>query len=97
MNPREYYYGDIKKWIMMGDSLPDDREQVKNLKKALDEAIDETAELPNGELRIRAIELILFKKTRTYEGVAQELHYDWRTVQNWITAFVNLVGKKAGF
>lgn len=95
--PNEYYYNDIKKWIMGMSDLPVDRVQVAVLKTAFNEARKETEKLPNGELRIRAIDEVLVNKTRTYEGVAQEIHYDWRTVQNWVTSFVNLVGRKAGF
>lgn len=95
--PKEYYYYDVKKWIKMKDKLPDSRLQVALFKQAYKDAIEETEEMSNGALRIKAINEILIKKTRTYEGVAQEIHYDWRTVQNWVTAFVNLVGKKAGF
>lgn len=86
--PKEYYYGDIKKWIMAMDKLPPQRIQVKVFKSAYAEAIKETANLPNGELRLKAIDEILIKKTRTYTGVAQEIHYDWRTVQNWITSLL---------
>lgn len=95
--PREYYYTAIKKWIMMSDKLPSDRLQMQTFQRALHDAIDETSKMSNGELRMIAIDEILFAKTKTYEGVAQELHYDWRTIQNWITAFINLVGQKAGF
>ena len=95
--PREYYYGDIKKWIMRKDKLPESRLQVNVLLSAFDEAMAQTAKLDNGELRLKAIEDILINKTKTYIGVAQEIHYDWRTVQNWVTSFVNLVGQLAGF
>lgn len=95
--PKEYYYTDIKKWIMMSDKLPNDRPQMQTFQRALHDAIDETSKLSNGELRMIAIDEILFAKTKTYEGVAQELHYERRTVQGWITSFVNLVGELAGY
>ena len=95
--PKEYYYSSIKKWIMMYDYLPDDRPQVQAFRLAFEKAIKATAEMANGELRIYAIESILIDKTKTYEGVAQELHYERRTVQGWITSFVNLVGGLAGY
>lgn len=95
--PKEYYYGDIKKWIMMIDRLPTDREQTEKLKKAIAEAYDETSRMQDGLVRLIAIDKVLFEKKETYTGVADDLHYDWRTIQNWVTAFVNLVGKKAGY
>ncbi len=67
------------------------------LMKAIYETEAFTLKLPNGEARMKAVEEILYKKRKNYDGMALELHYDWRTVQNWITSFVNSVGKKAGY
>ncbi len=64
---------------------------------ALKDAFEETRKLPNGELRIKAVQDILINKTKTYDGVALELYYDRKTIQNWVNSFVNLVGKKAGY
>lgn len=64
---------------------------------AIKKSLEETKKLPNGEERLKAIDVVLIKKTKTAEGAALDMHYSWRTVQNWITSFVNLVGRNAGF
>ena len=96
--PRYYWYGNVKKMIMKHDILENDRSlQASILRFAIEEAMDETAKLPHGEERIQAIDDILFKNEKSYESVAREFHYEQRTIQGWITSFVNLVGKKAGY
>lgn len=94
--PREYYYWDIKKWLGDIDRLPN-RERVQDLRRAVEEVNSETLKKNNGQLRMKAVKAILFDKRSTYIGMAQELDYDWRTIQNWVTAYINQVGKKAGF
>lgn len=96
--PRYYWYGSIRKMIMSLDLVKKERTlQATIFTRALEDAIEETKKLPNGDLRLKAVEEILIKKTKTYEGVALEVNYESRTVQNWVTSFVNLVGKKAGY
>lgn len=94
--PRYKWYGVIKKLIMTEYYLGD-TEQARQLKKAMDDARKETALLHNGDLRLKAIDLILIDKTMTYEGVAQEVNYEARNVQRWINTYINAVGKKAGY
>ena len=71
--------------------------QATLFNKAIKDALNETARLPQGDLRIIAIKEILIEKTKTIEGVSQELFYGEHTVQNWIISFIKLVGRKAGF
>ena len=96
--PRYYWYSNVKNMIMKNDILENDRSlQASILRYAIEEALDDTEKLPHGEERIKAINDVLFKKTKTYESVAREFHYEQRTIQGWITSFVKLVGKKAGY
>jgi len=71
--------------------------QEKIFKEAIEVVISATLELPDGDLRLRAVKEIMWDKTKTYEGVGRELNYEWRTIQNWVNRFVNMVGKAAGF
>jgi len=97
-HPKHYWYGSIRKMIMSSELIKKERTlQATIFSRALEDAIDETRKLPNGELRLKAVDEILIKKTKTYEGVALDVCYERKTVQNWVTSFVNLVGKKAGF
>lgn len=96
--PKHYWYGSIRKMIMSSDLIKNERTlQATIFARAFEDAIEETRKLPNGELRLKAVDEILIKKTKTYEGVALEVSYERKTIQNWVTSFVNLVGKKAGY
>ena len=64
---------------------------------AIKNALEDTAELVDGESRLKAIEMINFQKTHTIDGAAMEVSASRRTVQRWNSEFVNLVGKNAGF
>lgn len=97
--PRFYWYGIARKMVMQ---YPRYKTGVKSVQEqrfadAIEKVYNETASLPDGKARALAIDEILFKKTSTYEGIGQRLHYDWRTIQNWINKFINSVGKEAGF
>ena len=65
--------------------------------KAIEQALEDTAKLSDGELRLKAIQLIYFDKTDTIDGAALKVHASRRTVQRWCSAFINLVGRYAGF
>lgn len=96
--PRYYWYNSVKKIIMQYPRLKDDAsKQAVQYVEAIEIAIADTKKLENGNERMTAIDDILFKKTRTIDGVAIKLNYHWRTIQNWITDFIKLVGKKVGF
>lgn len=96
--PRYYWYGIVRQMVMASSKVKNERSmQSAIFTNAMNDAIDETLKLPNGELRIKAVDEVLIRKTKTIEGVAQEVHYERRTVQGWINSFVNLVGKKAGY
>lgn len=96
--PRHYWYGSIKKMIMKSEQIKKERTlQATIFTHALEDAIEETKKLPNGELRLKAVDQILIKQTKNYEGVAFDFNYERKTIQNWVTSFVNLVGRKAGF
>lgn len=96
--PRYYWYGSVKKMISRYTILAQESSlQSAIFQKAIDISLEETKKLPNGEERVKAIEIILIKQTKTAEGVALEMNYSWRTIQNWITSFVNMVGRNAGF
>lgn len=65
--------------------------------EAIKRAIAETELLPDGKLRIRAVEMIYMKRTHTTDGAAYKLNASRRTVQRWLTDFVDLVALYAGY
>ncbi len=58
---------------------------------AVKKAIETTMRYRNGDLRIRVIDLMYWKKTHTMEGAAMQTHVSIRTAQDWHNAFVELV------
>ena len=98
-NPTEQWYGIVRKMI----SLTKYYKSTESMQFTLiDKAIAETnKELlknnVNGQLIIRAVDLILIKQTKNYEGAAMELHYDSKVIRMWISKYVYEVGKRAGY
>lgn len=96
--PRYYWYEAVKKMIKMYPKIKNEHTvQATIFGHAIEDALEETKKLPNGDLRVKAVMDILIDQTSTYEGVGLQIHYDWRTIQNWVNSFVKLVGKKAGY
>ncbi len=96
--PRYYWNNIVKKMITRYPVLRNESSIQAGLYIwAIESALKETEQLTNGQQRIKAIEDVYFKKTKTCEGVALELNFSNRTVQYWLNDFVNLVGAKAGF
>lgn len=96
--PKHYWYGNVKRLIMSYDKLKEDHTlQATIMLHAIDDAKEETLRLPHGEERIRTIDAVLIKQTKTIDGMTIELHYEERTVRSWVQSFVNLVGRKAGY
>lgn len=97
MRPKHYWYGIVKKQIMMNKVADKSKLQTLIIENAIQEANKETKRLPNGELRLKAVNDILIIQRCTYDGVALEMHYSEKTIKNWINSYVNLVGRKAGY
>lgn len=97
-HPRHWWYTDVKRAVMHSPSFQHKTQpEYQRYREAIDKALEDVSKMNNAEERMFAIEEILFKKTLTIDGVALRLNYSWRVVQNWITEFVNLVGKYKGF
>ena len=95
---RNYWYGIVLKMLQRYPGIKDEETiQSSIFTMAINKALDETRELPDGELRITAMEMIYFKGTHSIDGAALELHSSRRTIQRWCSSFVYLVGKHAGY
>ena len=55
----------------------------ENVISAVEFAMRMQSVYPNGQERIKMIELVYFKRTHTLEGAAMECHYADRTVKRW--------------
>jgi hypothetical protein len=92
------WYEPVKKLIRiskhhpMGSSI-----QFDAIHTAMEEVNTEIFNEPQGNLKFYAINSYLVNETKTYDGVALELHYSASVIQGWVSDYINRVGKKAGF
>lgn len=95
--PKHKWYGSVKKQIMDRAWENPNSFQDFLMQKAMYEATQKTLKLPNGEDRMDAVEKILIQQEKNYDGVAMEMYTSRPTIERWITSFVNMVGKEAGY
>lgn len=95
--PRYYWYNIVKGLIKKSSSISEISLQSTILNTAMIQAETDTLKLPNGDLRMYAVRALLIDQNSTIERVCEEVNYQERTVQGWISSYVNLVGKKAGY
>ena len=87
----------IRKYKFMKDVSP--KEMTETEQKELDSvkaAIESTLLLNEGELRIKLVDIIFWKKTHTLEGAAMILNVSYRTARRWHTEFILTVAKEFG-
>lgn len=94
--PKYCWYGFVKKMIMSG-YYNQDTENAQKLRTAMQDVEAQIMELPNGAERMTAIDEILIRHTKTYDGVALELHYHKNIIKRWVAQYVNQVGKRGGW
>ena len=63
---------------------------------AVEAALSEIRALPDGQSRVRLVELIYFRRVNTLEGAAMALHCSARTARRWHADFVVRVGRNFG-
>lgn len=73
--------------VAMRQLSPPDQRKLDAVQKA----IGTTARYSNGDLRLRVIDLLYWRRTHTMEGAACSVHVSVRTAQAWHGAFVELV------
>ena len=61
--------------------------------RAVESAIREAEALPNGEARLKLIDLVHWKRTHNLEGAAVELHFSEATAKRYHGDFVRAVGR----
>lgn len=96
--PRHYWYGIVKKMVMQYPELKNDgSKQAAEYVEAINKCLEDTRQMDEGENRLKAIDMVYFKKTETKIGAANILHYSDRTITRWLNSFVNAVGRQVGF
>lgn len=95
---RNYWYGIVRDMIRRYPSLKNEHTIQSNIfVGAIENAIADTKSRQDGKEIIKAITLIYFDETTTIDGAALKLNVSRRTVQSWISTFVELTAKYAGF
>ena len=87
----------IRKYKFMKDLTPEDMTETEQKElDAVKAAMESTLLLNEGELRMKLVEIIFWKRTHTLEGAAMILHISERTARRWHTDFIRTVAKEFG-
>jgi len=96
--PKNYWFFIAKSMIMRYDQIKTGKsKQEKTWTKAIEQTLESTSTMNNGDYRIKAIKAVLFEKRLTPIGAAEEIFYSERSVRQWINDFIKEVGIKAGY
>ena len=92
--PRHWWYSDVKRAVMHLSKYKDKTEpEYVRYREAINNALKDVQKMSNAAERLQAIDDILFKQTKTIDGVAMDMNYSRRIIQYWIGDFINLVGE----
>ena len=101
--PRQIWWSYAKNMIRMYPQLQEQYIQGKRMDPgtlreyhAVRKAMEQTAELPNGAVRLKVVELVLIKGTHNIAGAAIKTHCSEKTAKNYHSDFIRLVGKFRG-
>lgn len=90
-NPKYLWWGYINNMLR---GYPDKTNEKET--RAINEAIEITKGLIDGEERIKAVRLVFFDETHKIAGAAMKIHCSPETAQNWLRDFKYLVAKQHG-
>lgn len=98
---RKAWWGYVKNFIRKYKFLKDmDRKELTETEMreidAVKAAVEATRQMKDGELRVRLVEIIFWRRTHTLEGAAMILHISERTAQRWHTEFIRTVAREYG-
>jgi len=96
--PRYYWYSNVQRTLRAyPKGLAEESQQNILARNARQEALTETANTPDGALKVKLIEILYFKNTYTIEGAARILHISFRTATRWNVKFIYKVAEKLGY
>lgn len=96
--PKNYWYGIASKMAKRYPEMNENKSfQEQLFKMAIDQTMQEIRSMRDGDERISAIEAVCIYQTDSVCSIAKKMHYGERTIQRWISAFINEIGNKAGF
>lgn len=96
--PRYKWWGYVKAMIRAYPSLNGKTCQGTEAVEyaAVCRAKENTSALPDGEDRLRLVDMVFFQQTHTLEGAALEIPCSLRTAQRWHRDFICQVAKEFG-
>lgn len=93
------WWGYVKSFIRKYKYLKDN-ESLKGVEaremEAVKQAMEDTRKLPDGEQRLKLVDIVFWKKTHTLEGAAMTLYISRRTAIRWHSDFIKLTAAKFG-
>lgn len=90
-SPKYLWWGYVNNMLR---AYPDNTNQEETA--AINEAIEITGNLVDGEDRLKAVRLVFFDETHKIAGAAMKIHCSPETAQNWLRDFKYLVAKQRG-
>ena len=82
---------------MNGDFGKEISPQADIMRQAIEQARDDTSLMPDGELHLKVVDMVLVHKTHTYAGAGMVVHISERTAQGWCLSFIDRVAEIGGF
>lgn len=95
--PKYYWYGIANKMVNRYLKLNKSKPMENKFKQAISRQILVTLDTNEGPDKMKAIEAVCFEHRLNIASAAEEMHYSERTIQRWISEFINDVGKRVGF
>lgn len=97
-NPMHWWYSDVKRAVMHSPRFRNKPQpEYRSYIDAIDKALEDVRNMKDAKERLYAIDQVLFKKTKTIDGVAEELHFCRRKIQVYISDYINAVGAYKGY
>lgn len=98
-NPKHDWYGHAVKQVKKYPDklIAENTAQSALWMYAINKAKKQTEGMDNGMDRMKAVQLVYFEDRYTIAGAADKLGYAEMTIRRWLSAFVNLAGKYAGY
>ncbi len=94
--PRKRWWGYVRRVLYDYPRMQPSNDTEQREKTAVEAAIEETEQLPDGETRLRVVGSVFFTQTHTLQGAAMRDHLSYRTARRQQREFICCVGKYMG-
>ena len=94
--PRKRWWGYVRRVLYDYPKMRPATETEQREKAAVEAALEETEQLPDGETRLRLVGAVFFAQTHTLQGAAMRGNISYRTARRRQNEFILRVGKHMG-